>query len=442
MDTNSFAFKLHKDGEEMKYDVIVIGGGPSGLMAAIAAGERGAKVLLIDKGDKLGKKLAISGGGRCNVTNRRPVEEIIKHIPGNGKFLYSAFSIFNNEDIIAFFEKLGIALKEEDHGRMFPVSNKAQSVVDALLRQLEKFHVTVYKNCPVKEVLYENGQAAAVLLKDGSKINAKSVVIAVGGKSVPHTGSTGDGYAWAEKAGHTITELFPTEVPVTSSEAFIQKKALQGLSLRDIELSVLNPKGKPIITHRMDMIFTHFGISGPAVLRCSQFVVKALKKWNLKEVSMKIDALPDKKDEQIFQDIMKLIKNEPKKSIKNLLKGMLPERYLLFLLEESEIDHSEQGGTISNEKLRNFSKSCKQFQLKVNGTLPLDKAFVTGGGVSVKEIEPQTMASKLMNGLYFCGEILDIHGYTGGYNITSALVTGRLAGTNAALFVKENPQVW
>jgi predicted Rossmann fold flavoprotein len=156
---------------------------------------------------------------------------------------------------------------------------------------------------------------------------------------------------------------------------------------------------------------------------------------------MKIDALPDKKEEQIFQEIMKLVKNEPKKSIKNLLKGMLPERYLLFLLEESEIDHSEQGGTISNEKLRNFSKSCKQFQLKVNGTLPLDKAFVTGGGVSVKEIEPQTMASKLMNGLYFCGEILDIHGYTGGYNITSALVTGRLAGTNAALFVKENSRV-
>lgn len=420
----------------MEFDVIVIGGGPSGLMAAIGAGEKGAKVLLVDKGDKLGRKLAISGGGRCNVTNRLPIEEIIKHLPGNGKFLYSAFSIFSNEDIIRFFEKLGIALKEEDHGRMFPVSNKAQSVVDALLEQLEKLNVRVFKNSPVADVIYENGETAAVLLKDGSKIKAKSIVLAVGGKSVPHTGSTGDGYAWAEKAGHTITELFPTEVPITSNEEFIQNKTLQGLSLRDIDLSVLNPKGKPIITHRMDMIFTHFGISGPAVLRCSQFVVKAMKKWNLKEVTMSLDSLPDKKEEEIFQEILTLVKSEPKKIIKNLLKGFLPERYLLFLLDQNAIDTNEQGGTISNEKIRSFSKSCKQFLIKVNGTLPLEKAFVTGGGVSVKEIEPQTMASKLMNGLYFCGEILDIHGYTGGYNITSALVTGRLAGTNAALNAK------
>jgi predicted Rossmann fold flavoprotein len=420
----------------MEFDVIVIGGGPSGLMAAIGAGEKGAKVLLVDKGEKLGRKLAISGGGRCNVTNRLPIEEIIKHLPGNGKFLYSAFSIFSNEDIIRFFEKLGIALKEEDHGRMFPVSNKAQSVVDALLEQLEKLNVRVFKNSPVADVIYENGETAAVLLKDGSKIKAKSIVLAVGGKSVPHTGSTGDGYAWAEKAGHTITELFPTEVPITSNEAFIKNKTLQGLSLRDIDLSVLNPKGKPIITHRMDMIFTHFGISGPAVLRCSQFVVKAMKKWNLKEVTMSLDSLPDKKEEEIFQEILTLVKSEPKKIIKNLLKGFLPERYLLFLLEQNAIDTNEQGGTISNEKIRSFSKSCKQFLLKVNGTLSLEKAFVTGGGVSVKEIEPQTMGSKLMNGLYFCGEILDIHGYTGGYNITSALVTGRLAGTNAALNAK------
>lgn len=420
----------------MEFDVIVIGGGPSGLMAAIAAGEKGAKVLLVDKGDKLGRKLAISGGGRCNVTNRLPIEEIIKHIPGNGKFLYSAFSIFNNEDIIAFFEKLGIALKEEDHGRMFPVSDKAQSVVDALLTQLEKLHVKVFKNSPVEDVIYEDGQTAGILLKDGQKIKANAVVIAVGGKSVPQTGSTGDGYVWAEKAGHKISELFPTEVPVTSHEEFIRNKTLQGLSLRDIALSVLNPKGKPLITHRMDMLFTHFGVSGPAVLRCSQFVVKAMKKWNLKEVVMSLDAIPDRKEEEVFQEIMKLVKEEPKKSVKNLLKGLLPERYLLFLLEQSGIDSAEQGGTVSNEKIRLFAKNCKQFQFNVNGTLSLEKAFVTGGGVSVKEIEPQTMSSKLMNGLYFCGEILDIHGYTGGYNITSALVTGRLAGTNAALFAK------
>lgn len=416
----------------MKYDVIVIGGGPSGLMAAIGAAEQKAKVLLIDKGDKLGRKLAISGGGRCNVTNRLPVDEIIKHIPGNGRFLYSAFSLFSNEDIIRFFDNLGIKLKEEDHGRMFPVTDKAQSVVDALITRLKELKVDIKTNSPIHDVHYEKGRVKSVELKTGDIYEADAVVIAVGGKSVPHTGSTGDGYAWAEKAGHTITELFPTEVPLTSSESFIKEKTLQGLSLRSVALSVLNPKGKALITHRMDMIFTHFGISGPAVLRCSQYVVKAMKKWSLKEITMNLDAIPDTKEEPLFQEVSKKIKDEPKKSIKNLLKGMLPERYLLFLLEHNGIDPSAQGANISNEKVRSFVRSCKSFQFTVNGTLPLDKAFVTGGGVSVKEIEPQTMASKLMEGLFFCGEILDIHGYTGGYNITSALVTGRLAGLNAA----------
>lgn len=420
----------------MQYDVVVIGGGPSGLMAAIAAGEQGAKVLLVDKGDKLGRKLAISGGGRCNVTNRLPTDEIIKHIPGNGRFLHSAFSIFNNEDIITFFENLGIELKEEDHGRMFPVSNKAQSVVDALLSRLKDLNVHIKTNSPVADIDYKDNHAATVHFKSGESYDAKAFVIAVGGKSVPHTGSTGDGYAWAEKAGHTITELYPTEVPLTSSEPFIKQKVLQGLSLRDVELSVLNPKGKPLITHKMDMIFTHFGISGPAVLRCSQFVVKAMKKWNLNEVTMSLDVYPGKKEEPLFQEISSLVKSEPKKSIKNILKGDIPERYMLFLLELNNIDPATQGANLSSEKIRSYVHSCKQFQFTVDGTLPLEKAFVTGGGVSVKEVEPQTMASKKMNGLYFCGEILDIHGYTGGYNITSALVTGRLAGTNAALFAK------
>jgi len=420
----------------LKYDVIVIGGGPSGLMAAIAAGEKGARVLLVDKGEKLGRKLAISGGGRCNVTNRLSIDEIIQHIPGNGRFLYSAFSEFNNEDIIQFFEKLGVQLKEEDHGRMFPVNDKAQSVVDALLTRLNQLNVTIYKNAPVADVLYEEGHTAGIQLKDGQTFEANALVIAVGGKSVPHTGSTGDGYAWAKKAGHTITELFPTEVPVLSNEPFIKAKTLQGLSLRDISLSVLNPKGKPLITHRMDMIFTHFGISGPAVLRCSQFVVKAMKKWNLHEVTMQLDVLPDQNKEEVFQMLMKEIKAEPKKAIKNTLKGLVPERYLHFLLERSGIDLQEQGAMLSHEKIRRLAELCKDFRFTVNGTQPLEKAFVTGGGVSVKEIHPKEMASKLMDGLYFCGEILDIHGYTGGYNITSALVTGRLAGMNAAAFSK------
>lgn len=420
----------------MKFDVVVIGGGPSGLMAAIAAGEKGAKVLLVEKGDKLGRKLAISGGGRCNVTNNLPVDEIIKHIPGNGRFLFSAFSIFNNKDIIAFFEKLGVALKEEDHGRMFPVSNKSADVVDAMLRQLDQYRVKVMKNAPVKDIIYQDGHVASILLKDGQTFECDAVILAAGGKSVPQTGSTGDGYAWAKKAGHTITELYPTEVPLTSNEPFIKNKALQGLSLRDIELSVLNPKGKALITHKMDMIFTHFGISGPAVLRCSQFVVKAMKKWNLAEVAMKLDHFPDYNQEELFQHFNQLLKEGNKKAVKNILKGEMPERYLQFLLTKAGIDENEQGNTISHEKLRAFVDLCKNFIFNVNGTLSLEKAFVTGGGVSIKEIHPKEMSSKLMNGLYFCGEILDIHGYTGGYNITSALVTGRLAGVNAAVYCR------
>ncbi|MEI4832317.1 NAD(P)/FAD-dependent oxidoreductase [Bacillus sp. FJAT-53711] len=415
----------------MHYDVIVIGGGPSGLMAAIGAAEEGARVLLLDKGDKLGRKLAISGGGRCNVTNRLPLDEIVKHIPGNGRFLYSAFSIFNNEDIIQFFENLGVKLKEEDHGRMFPVSNKAQSVVDALLTRLKELRVTIRTNLPVKTVEYENGQTKAVILQNGEVLETNHVVIAVGGKSVPHTGSTGDGYAWAEKAGHTITELFPTEVPILSNEPFIRDRTLQGLALRDVELSVLNPKGKAVISHKMDMLFTHFGVSGPAALRCSQFVVKTMKKFKTNTVTMSIDALPGENSEQLFQRMMKQIKEEPKKGLKNVLKGYVPERYFLFLLEKNEIDGSQQCGQISHEKIRALAADFKGFTFTVNGTQPLEKAFVTGGGVSVKEINPKEMSSKLMNGLYFCGEVLDIHGYTGGYNITSALITGRIAGMTA-----------
>ncbi|UGB29868.1 NAD(P)/FAD-dependent oxidoreductase [Metabacillus sp. B2-18] len=421
----------------MNYDVVVIGGGPSGLMASIAAGEKGARVLLLDKGNKLGRKLAISGGGRCNVTNRLPIDEIIKHIPGNGRFLYSAFSEFSNEDIIRFFENLGIQLKEEDHGRMFPVTDKAQSVVDALISELKRLNVEIRTNEPVKEVIYDAEKVTSIVLVNGETILTRAVVLAVGGKSVPHTGSTGDGYAWAENAGHTITELFPTEVPITSNEPFIQEKALQGLSLRDVALSVLNPKGKTIITHKMDMIFTHFGISGPAVLRCSQYVVKAMKKFKTNAITVSIDALPDQKEEQLFQSIVKDLKQDSKKAIKNVLKGLLPERYLLFLLEKNQIDSLVTYDNLSNEKLRSFVQDCKQFQFQVHGTLSIEKAFVTGGGVSVKEIHPKEMSSKLKAGLYFCGEILDIHGYTGGYNITSALVTGRLAGSNAAIYSKE-----
>jgi predicted Rossmann fold flavoprotein len=423
------------------YDVIIVGGGPSGLMAAVAAGEIGKKVLLLEKGTKLGKKLAISGGGRCNVTNRLSQEEIVKHIPGNGRFLYSPFSVFNNEDIITFFEGLGVELKEEDHGRMFPVSNRAQDVVDTLIRQLEKYRVEVLFERPVAKLLMSDEKIQGVRLKSGQEILSKSVVLAVGGKAVPQTGSTGDGYPWAERAGHTVTTLYPTEVPLLSIEHFIKSKELQGLALRDVAVSVLNKKGKLLITHQMDMLFTHFGLSGPAILRCSQFVVKERMKNGEQPVDMVIDSLPNENNESTFQMLVKLMKDDAKKSVKNVWKGVAPERWLLFLLNRAGIDSNEVGANMPNEKVRVLAGLLKSFTMKVNGTQPIEKAFVTGGGVSVKEIEPKTMASKKKIGLYFCGEILDIHGYTGGYNITAALVTGKIAGMSAAQYAKSIPYV-
>ncbi|MGG2082765.1 NAD(P)/FAD-dependent oxidoreductase [Lysinibacillus pakistanensis] len=415
------------------YDVIVIGGGPSGLMAAIAAGERKKKVLLVEKGNKLGKKLAISGGGRCNVTNRLPIEEIVKHIPGNGRFLYSPFTVYNNEDIIAFFEGLGVALKEEDHGRMFPVSNRAQDVVDALIRQLQRLHVEVRLNTPVSKLLMDEEKILGVRLADGLEVRSEAVIVAVGGKAVPQTGSTGDGYPWAERAGHTITTLFPTEVPVLSKEDFIQNRELQGLALREVAVSVLNKKGKVLVTHQMDMLFTHFGLSGPAILRCSQFIVKELMKTGYEPVTIRIQTLVHYNEETCLQSLNKLWKEDPKRAVKNVWKGIAPERWLLFLCERAGIDVQMTGTEIAQEKIRHLARLLVHFTMTVSGTQSLEKAFVTGGGISVKEIEPKTMASKKKNGLFFCGEILDIHGYTGGYNITSALVTGRIAGMNAGL---------
>lgn len=316
---------------------------------------------------------------------------------------------------------------------MFPVSNRAQDVVDTLIRQLQRLHIEVRLHTAVSKLLMDENKILGVRLADGSEVRSQAVIVAVGGKAVPQTGSTGDGYPWAERAGHTITTLFPTEVPVLSKEDFIQARELQGLALRDVAVSVLNKKGKTLVTHQMDMLFTHFGLSGPAVLRCSQFVVKELMKTGYEPVTIRIQTLPHYNEETCLQYLNKLIKEDPKKAVKNVWKGIAPERWLLFLCERANIDVQSTGAELSQEKIRQLAHLLVNFTLKVSGTQSLDKAFVTGGGVSVKEIEPKTMASKKKEGLFFCGEILDIHGYTGGYNITSALVTGRIAGMHAAL---------
>ncbi|MEK4291838.1 hypothetical protein BSK65_21580 [Paenibacillus odorifer] len=414
------------------FDVIVIGGGPSGLMASVAAAEHGASVLLIDKGAKLGRKLGISGGGRCNVTNVKERDELISHIPGNGRFLYSAFDHFNNQDIIAFFEGLGIALKEEDNGRMFPVSDKASSVVSALINKVRGLGVQIMTDSPVSHVIYEEGAVKGVQLGSGKTISSAAVIIATGGKSVPQTGSTGDGYPWAEAAGHTITELFPTEVPIISREEWIKSGELQGLSLRDVTLTVWNPKGKKVISHRGDMIFTHFGLSGPIALRCSQFLRQVQRKSGNDTVEMSIDLFPDLNLQEVESSLQDKLDQEPKKAIRNSLKGLLPERLIPLLLAKADLDGDITGHHVSKNGLHALAGILKRMPVNVHGTRSLSEAFVTGGGVNLKEIDPKRMESKLMQGLFFCGEVLDIHGYTGGYNITAAFSTGYTAGKHAA----------
>ncbi|MCS4485307.1 NAD(P)/FAD-dependent oxidoreductase [Staphylococcus americanisciuri] len=415
------------------YQTIVIGGGPSGIMAAISASQNNQSVLLIEKKKGLGRKLKISGGGRCNVTNNLPYDEIIQNIPGNGKFLYSPFSLFDNQSIIQFFESRGLKLKEEDHGRMFPVTDKSQDVLDVLTAELHKQHVEVIENSPVSSITASD-DCYTVTLQNGTKYQGHTAVIATGGTSVPHTGSTGDGYQFAKAFGHTITDLFPTEVPIRSNEAFIREQTLKGLSLKNVALSVLRKNGKKRITHQMDMLFTHFGISGPAALRCSQFVYKEQQQQKRQDIQMQLDVFPHINEEQVKQKIIKLLKKQPDKIIKNALKGIIETRYLHFMLERATIDLETTYHHLSMQQINDLAHQFKAFTFTVNGTLPLEKAFVTGGGVSIKEIVPTTMASKIQDGLFLCGEVLDIHGYTGGYNITSALVTGYVAGYYAGTF--------
>ncbi|MCK9905372.1 NAD(P)/FAD-dependent oxidoreductase, partial [Frankia sp. Cpl3] len=292
---------------ESRFDCIVIGGGPAGLMAAISASSQGARVCLVEKGSKLGRKLIISGGGRCNVTNAKELDELIKQMPGNGRFMYSAFAQFSNQDIIAFFEKLGVRLKEEDRGRMFPVTDKAITVAHGLIDKMKQQGVQIRLNSPVERVIYEAGCCQGIALKSGEELLAPCVIIAVGGSSVPQTGSTGDGYVWAREAGHTITELYPTEVPLLANDLFIRDKSLQGLSLRAIEMTLYDPKGKQINTQEGDMIFTHFGLSGPASLRMGHYVSVAQRKHGKIPLGLTIDLMPQKSADEIFQESWKLL---------------------------------------------------------------------------------------------------------------------------------------
>ena len=384
------------------YQTIVIGGGPAGMMATIASASYGQSTLLIEKNKKLGKKLAGTGGGRCNVTNNGTLDDLMDGIPGNGRFLYSVFSQFDNHDIIQFFTDNGVKLKVEDHGRVFPASDQSRTIIQALENKILELGASMATNCEVVSVTKPED---VFIVKSAEKTwTADKLIVTTGGKSYPSTGSTGYGHEIARHFKHTITDLEAAESPLLTA---FPHKALQGISLTDVTLSY----GKHIITH--DLLFTHFGLSGPAALRMSSFVKGG-------EI-LSLDLLPTTSS----QELKDFLEEHREKSIKNSLKALLPERLADFLAQ----GFPEKAKQLTPPQTEELIQKIKELPIPVTGKMSLAKSFVTKGGVSLKEINPKTLESKLVPGLHFAGEVLDINAHTGGFNITAALCTGWVAGS-------------
>ena len=402
----------------MTYDGIIIGGGPAGMFAAITAAQRGQKVLLLERNDRLGKKLLITGKGRCNVTNDCTEQEVLQNTPRNGRFLYSAMAAFPPEKAKAFFESHGCALKTERGNRVFPVTDKAQSVLDCLQNELRRQRVTV-KTARVREIVTVEGRAVGVKTQN-EVILASWVILATGGASYPTTGSTGDGYDMAEKLGHTIVPAVGSLVPLETAGSDCQD--MQGLALRNVGVKLLNAKGKVLYKDFGELLFTHFGISGPTVLSASCH----LKGEGCKLVIDLKPALEDSKlDDRILRD-MEMYKN---RAMENALIDLLPKSMIPVVLRRLEIDPAMQANSLTKQKRRALVELLKAFTVEIVGKRPVAEAIITSGGVKVSEIDPKTMESKKVPGLYFAGEIIDCDAYTGGFNLQIAWATAYAAGT-------------
>ena len=413
-------------------DVIVIGAGASGMMAAVSAASLGARTLLLEKNDSLGKKLLLTGGGRCNLTNAEGRDELLAKIPVNSKFLYSSMASFDNKDIMDFFTSGGLKLKVEDKGRVFPVTDSSKSVVEFFEAKFKKHGVNIKTGSAVTEILRREGKALGIRTKQGEEFYAPCVIVSCGGKSFSSTGSNGDGYALMEALGHSISPIYPAEVPIVCRNYGDFLSELSGISLQDVKLSVYNKKNKLASSHEGDLIFTHFGLSGPIALRCSGFVNSIMRKDGLETVKLSLDLIPHKSKGEILDELRSMARTNGEKELKSYLKSELPRRLSDYLLRLAGISDGEKLKQIPEKKLEDFARLLKDVGLQAEGTLSLDKAFVTAGGVSVKEINPKTMESKLISGVYACGEVLDVSGYTGGYNLTIAFSTGHTAGGSAA----------
>lgn len=408
--------------------VIVVGGGAAGLLAAVAAAGQGAKVTVLEKMFKPGKKLLITGKGRCNITNDCEVQEIIKNIPGNGRFLNSALRQFTNEDIVKLLNENGLETKVERGGRVFPVSDQAKDVVDTFLKILHDLGAEILTDVCVTEVMTETDKIIGVKTKNGKIFKADAVILAAGGASYPGTGSDGSGFKLAEKLGHTIIQLKPSLVPLTSDAPYIQD--LQGLSLRNIQVTVYDA-GSKTASEFGEMLFTHFGVSGPIILSLSK-TVAALLEAGKTNIDLLIDLKPALSLEKLEARVQRDFAQYSRKQLLNGMKDLLPQRLIPVVLDQAYLDEEKPVNQISKEERRRLVETLKGLSVPITGTRPLAEAIVTAGGVSTKEIDPKTLRSKLWQGLYFAGEIIDIDGYTGGYNLQAAFSTGYAAGTAAA----------